>query len=193
MWSPYMQVKLEVLTAIDLAPSQTLKGESRWSDHHDTFRFPFPRQRADCCQFTLNNAPMGLSVQSVSYVNSTTATITLAYTGADFDVNYPAFSVTIAASEISVDYPVTSNAVIIHAHVEGTTTIALEGAYLKLTITPVSGAQSYVVYGSSDPFGSYGLITNAGTFGTGSEANVWRIPADYFTENRHFFKVSAIL
>ena len=197
MWSPYMQVVLEspVTATATITPSQTLEEVNlngaiitltlSDSTFHDNVLI--------AANFTLNNAPMGLSVQSVSYVNSTTATITLAYTGADFDVNYSAFSVTIAASEISVDYPVTSNAVIIHAHVEGTTTIALEGAYLKLTITPVSGAQSYVVYGSSDPFGSYGLITNAGTFGTGSEANVWRIPANYFTENRHFFKVSAVL
>ena len=51
--------------------------------------------------FILNNAPAG-SVASVSYVNASTARITLGFNGMDFDQNYPNFSVTVNSAELSV-------------------------------------------------------------------------------------------
>ncbi len=128
-------------------------------------------------------------------MNSTTAIITLAFTGEDFDLNYHDFSVTVAAAEISVSYPVTSdNQITIHAHIEGTATIALDGTDIKITITPVAGAVSYLVYGSPDPFGAYLIISDeTGSFGEEPETNVWRVPQSYFEQNMHFFKVSAVL
>lgn len=76
--------------------------------------------------------------------------------------------------------------------VESTATITLDGANIRITITPVAGAVSYIVYGSSDPYGTYLDISNAGTFGTEPENNVWTVPQSYFPENRYFFKVSAV-
>ncbi|MCB5284506.1 MAG: endonuclease [Candidatus Cloacimonetes bacterium] len=197
MWSPYLQVVLDnpVTATATITPTQTLE-EVNLNGATVTYTLSdasFSDSSLSASNFTLNNAPAGLSIQSVSHVNSTTALITLAFTGTDFDSNYADFSITVATAELSVDYPVTSNTDVIHAHVEGTATIALEGADIKLTLTPVPGAVSYVVYGSSDPYGSYELISDT----TGSfdpmEPNVWRVTANYFTENRLFFKVSAVL
>lgn len=197
MWSPYLEVILQspVTASASITPSQTLE-EVNLNGATLTFVLSdatFIDSVLLLTNFTLNNAPSGLSVQSVSYENSTTALITLAFTGTDFDVNYPTFSVTIAAAEISVSYSVTSNAIIIHAHVEGTATIALDGANIRITITPVAGAVSYIVYGSSEPYDTYLDISSTGNFGATPQNNIWLIPAEYFLMNRHFFKVSAVL
>lgn len=196
MWSPYLQVVLDepvTATAI-ITPSQTLE-EINLAGSILTLTLSnatFTDATLLAANFTLNNAPAGLSVASVSYVNASTARITLGFNGMDFDQNYPNFSVTVNSAELSVPYNVTSNAITIHAHVEGTATLALEGSNLKLTITPVPGAVSYRVFGSTDPYGQYTDIGSAGVFDP-AESNVWRIPQDYFTEPRHFFKVSAVL
>ncbi len=199
MWSPYLQVVLlsPVTATAIITPGQTLE-ETNLNGATVTFILSdttFADSNLLVSNFTLNNAPAGLSVQSVSYVNSTTASIILAFTGEDFDLNYPDFSVTVAAVEISVTYPVISeNEITIHAHVEGMATIALDGTDIKITITPVAGAVSYIVYGSPDPFGTYLIISDeAGDFGEEPETNVWRVPQSYFEQNMHFFKVSAVL
>ena len=197
MWSPYLQVVLDnpVTATATITPTQTLE-EINLNGATVTYTLSdasFSDSSLLASNFTLNTAPAGLSIQSVSHVNPTAALITLAFTGTDFNSNHADFSITAAAAELSVDYPVTSNTATIHAHVEGTATIALDGAYIKITITAVTDAVSYQVYGSSDPYGTYELISDT----TGSfdpmEPNVWRVTANYFTENRHFFKVSAVL
>ncbi len=197
MWSPNLQVVLlsPVTATATITPAQVLE-EINLSGATVTFALAdatFTDDVLMTANFTLNNAPAGLSVQSVSYVNSTTALITLAFTGVDFDANFAGFSVAVAAAEVSVSYPVNSNPITIHAHVEVTATLVLDGANLKLTITLVTGAASYVVYGSPDPYGTYELISDdSGTFDP-LDANVWRIPAVFFPGNRYFFKVSAVL
>ena len=50
--------------------------------------------------FTLNNAPAGTTVESVSYTDSNTAVVNLAFDGTDFDVDVTTFTITIAAAEI---------------------------------------------------------------------------------------------
>ncbi|MBP7205081.1 MAG: endonuclease [Candidatus Cloacimonetes bacterium] len=199
MWSPYLQVVLlsPVTATATITPAQTLE-ETNLNGASVTFILTdatFADSSLLVSNFTLNNAPAGLSIQSVNHVNSTTAIITLAFTGEDFDLNYHDFSVTVAAAEISVSYPVTSdNQITIHAHIEGTATIALDGTDIKITITPVAGAVSYLVYGSPDPFGAYLIISDeTGSFGEEPETNVWRVPQSYFEQNMHFFKVSAVL
>lgn len=197
MWSPYLEVVLEspVTATASITPAQDLDEVNL---NGATLSFVLTDATfADgvllISNFTLNSAPAGLGIQNISYVNTTTAIITLAFTGEDFDANYGSYSLTVAAAEISVDYPVTSNTITIHAHVEGTATIALDGGNLRITITPVPGAVSYVVYGSPEPYGTYMNLSGQGTFGPDPETNVWWIPAAYFIENRHFFKVSAVL
>lgn len=65
----------------------------------------------DAANFTLNNAPSGVSISGVSYTNATTAQITLAYNDTDFDTSIANFSVTIASSELSAAQNLTSSSV----------------------------------------------------------------------------------
>lgn len=51
--------------------------------------------------FTLNNAPAGVTVNSVVYNSSTSALLTFAYDGTDFDTNISNLSITIAGSELT--------------------------------------------------------------------------------------------
>ena len=68
--------------------------------------------------FTLNNAPIGISVNSVSYVDSVNFIIILAYDGTDFDSDYNNFSITISSAELAGDDNLTSNELIITAEIE---------------------------------------------------------------------------
>lgn len=68
--------------------------------------------------FSLNNAPSGVSISSVTYLTNTTATVTLAYDGTDFDANVTNFSVTVAGSELTLGNPLTTNNLTITAVVE---------------------------------------------------------------------------
>lgn len=194
MWSPYLSVTLAnpVVATATITPVQQLE-EINLASSVLTFSVQnttFTDGTLLTSNFILNNAPAGLSIQSVSYVNSTTATIILAFNGTDFDVNYSSFTVTVAAAEISAGYSVTSSAISILAHVEGITTIDLDGVYIKLNITPVTGAVIYRVFASSDPYGTFTEISTAGTFDPVS-INIWRIEAAL--ADRRFFRVSAIV
>ena len=50
--------------------------------------------------FTLYNTPSGISIQSVQGNTPTSATVNLAFDGRDFDVNYPDFTLEIAAAAL---------------------------------------------------------------------------------------------
>lgn len=83
--------------------------------------------------FTLNNAPSGTSVNSVTYNSATNATVTLTFNGTDFDANVSNFSITVAGSELTTGSPVTSNTLTITAITEVVPT---------LTTTAISGTTS---------------------------------------------------
>jgi len=68
--------------------------------------------------FTLNNNPVGSSIQTVTYVSSTEATLTVAFDGTDFDSDITNFSITILSAEISSSSDLTSNDLTIVATVE---------------------------------------------------------------------------
>ncbi|OVE77836.1 hypothetical protein BVX99_01545, partial [bacterium F16] len=53
----------------------------------------------DAGNFILNNAPAGLSIESVTYDNASQATVALAFDGTDFDSDVTTFSMTLAAVE----------------------------------------------------------------------------------------------
>jgi hypothetical protein len=65
--------------------------------------------------FTLNNAPVGLSIESLTYNTNTEAELALAFDGTDFDTDYPVFSITIDGTELSASANLTSNAIPITA------------------------------------------------------------------------------
>lgn len=68
--------------------------------------------------FDLNNPPAGTSVNTVTYISSTEATISLSFNGTDFDVDVTNFSITVSSSELSGSLDLTSNEIAIVATVE---------------------------------------------------------------------------
>jgi hypothetical protein len=68
--------------------------------------------------FTLNNAPVGLSVEDLNVISYDSATITLGYTGDDFDTDYVDFNITIDGSLLTSGDDLTSNVLSIYASVE---------------------------------------------------------------------------
>lgn len=68
--------------------------------------------------FTLNNSPAGCAVQTVSYVSSTEATLTLAFDGTDFDSDITNFSITVSSGEITGSSDLSSNDLTIVATTE---------------------------------------------------------------------------
>ncbi len=197
MWSPYLEVVLlspETASAT-IIPSQTLR-----EDRLDGASLTLILDNASFADaillpqnFTLNNAPTGLSIRAVNYLDATTATIILAYSGPGFDSNYDNFNLTVAALELNVSYSVTSNSLTIHALVESSAIISLENGNIRLDIAPVIGAEGYIIYGSPDPYGIFTDISDSGAFGSDPDANIWLIPPEFIDENRYFFKVAAFM
>ena len=61
----------------------------------------FKDSTLDKANFTLTNAPAGVSIKEVKYVNSERAIITLSYDGTDFDSDVTDMTVKIASSELT--------------------------------------------------------------------------------------------
>ncbi len=193
MYSPYMAVtpSQPAIPTAALTPSGTLE-EIILNGSVLTFTMTnttFTDGALLAANFVLNNAPVGLTIQSVSNINTTTASITLAFTGTDFDTNYTAFTVTVLDAEIAATSNLTSSALTIKAHVEGSATIALVGDFVRLTITPVSGAAIYHVFASAEPYGDYLEISLQGDFDP-LNINIWSI--DTALADKRFFCVSAV-
>jgi len=110
--------------------------------------------------FTLNNAPSGVTIQSVAYNSSTTATVTLAYNNTDFDANVTNFSISINGSELASASNLTSNNLTITAVTE------------TLTVNTGTLAFGTVCNGSSKElsFTLSGTGLKAGTISLGSLA-----------------------
>jgi len=96
--------------------------------------------------FTLNNAPAGVSLSTATWVSSTSATLTLAFDGTDFDADVTDFSVTVLPAELDPAVNITSNALTITAVVEAAgltisdpvlTEENLDGNTLDLTLDQV--------------------------------------------------------
>ncbi len=194
IWSPYLAVTLgnPVIATAALSSGQPLEEPTL---HGAPLSLTLSNANFSdasllSSNFSLNNAPLGIYIQSVSYVNSVTATILLGFNGTDFDANFTAFSVTVAGSELSVGYSVTSSTLPLIAHVEGQASIALEGGYIRLTLLPVPNAASYRIFAATEPYGAYSEISSAGAFDPFSP-NIWRIDSALF--DRRFYKVAAIL
>lgn len=68
--------------------------------------------------FILNDAPVGVSIETLTARNTHSINVQLAYDGTDFDVNYPSFSVQLLAVGSSIGEDIVSNAIAIEAVVE---------------------------------------------------------------------------
>gem|GEM_PF-609532 len=139
--------------------------------------------------FVLNNAPAGVSIASVSYVNSTRATIILGFNGMDFDSNISTMTVTINNIELATTSNITSNNLNITAFYETPLSIDVVNGRVLLNVTAVPGAISYKIFASNGPSGTYPEVTNTGIFTPGTP-NRWTETAA--TQGRKFFKAVAI-
>ena len=75
----------------------------------------FNDETLDKTNFSLNNAPQGTSVDAVNFVNTDTATVTLAFDGIDFDDNISNFYIVVAGAEVTGGSNVTSSTLTITA------------------------------------------------------------------------------
>jgi hypothetical protein len=94
--------------------------------------------------FTLNNAPAGVSIASVSSVSGTQYHLTLAYDGTDFSGDIAAFSVTVAQSALTNGDSVTSGSLSIGGIAEPLTI----SAALPLTESNLNGQLLNVTLGT---------------------------------------------
>jgi len=85
-------------------------------------------------KFTLNNAPSGTTISSVTRTDDTHAAIVLAYDGTDFDANITTFNITIAADQLAGAVDLTSGNLTITATIEVAPTVT--------TTDPVSAIAS---------------------------------------------------
>ncbi|MDD2387064.1 MAG: T9SS type A sorting domain-containing protein [Bacteroidales bacterium] len=69
----------------------------------------------DVNNFTLNNAPVGLDISDVTYVDPNNATVTLSFDGTNFDVDITDFSISVAGIELNLGNALTSNSMTITA------------------------------------------------------------------------------
>jgi hypothetical protein len=121
----------------------------------------FADSTLDASNFTLNNAPTGLTVESVSYTNDTHCAVNLAYDGTDFDSNVTNLSVTIAAAELASGLNLTSGVLTITASIETAPSVATDSVSTYTAITATMGGnvtadggesvtERGVVYSSTD-------------------------------------------
>ncbi|HAN10768.1 MAG TPA: hypothetical protein DCP90_09195 [Clostridiales bacterium] len=74
--------------------------------------------------FTLNNAPAGTTIESVTYTDTTHANVALAFSGIDFDADVTTFTITVAAGELAGGNPLVTGNMTITAVVEPVTPAA---------------------------------------------------------------------
>ncbi len=141
--APLTSNNLTITAVVEASPALTVSGSLTETNlngvvitmslANDTFK----DSTLDKANFTLNNAPTGTSISSVTYVNDTGATMTLSFNGTDFDTNITNFTITIGTTELTSNANLTSNSLTITAVVEATSSVAISGS---LTETNVNGA-----------------------------------------------------
>jgi len=191
MYSPYMAVTLSASASAQLNSGTPLTeynlndallqlnlANTTWKDN---VLIP--------ANFTVNNAPVGLSLLSVQYLSSNSALLVLHFDNTDFDDNILNFSVTIDAAEINFPSSITTNALTIIAYIESPLTIQIQGQQLILNIQTVMEADAYTVFSSIEPYGTYSEISLSGNFDALIPTR-WTciLPSD----NTRFYKAAAI-
>lgn len=78
--------------------------------------------------FALTNAPAGVSIENIAYIDNTHCTVNLAYNGNDIDSNFKTFCLKIAAAELSCKTALTSGVLQINATVEISPSITTKDA-----------------------------------------------------------------
>jgi len=115
--------------------------------------------------FTLNNAPAGVTVNSVAYGTTTTATVTLAYDGTDFDADINNCNIVIAGAELTGGNPLTSNNLIIShvAEEPGNHVASFTGAVISDVMAKVTWTDNNDAGDPADGFLLEGYLTALGS------------------------------
>lgn len=115
----------------------------------------------DSSNFTLNNAPSGVSIASVNYIDPSSVSLILAYDNTDFDNNITDFNITISGVELTASNPLTSNNLNINAVVE-TLTVGVISSFGNQCVNLLSAEQSFTISGSNLKAGTITLAALSG-------------------------------
>ncbi len=116
--------------------------------------------------FTLNNAPTGLSIGSVTYNSTTSVTLNLTYSG-DFDANVTNFNVTVAAGILTLNGALTTNNITLTALAESIS-VGTVTAFGSQAVNTTSSEKSFTISGtvrgdiSITPPSGYEISTGTG-------------------------------
>ena len=189
MYSPYMEVTLSASAQLNSGTALTEYNLNAAILQLNLVDTTWRDNILMLANFTINNAPDGLSLLSVQYLSSNSALLVMHFDNADFDDNILDFCVTIDAAEINYPSSITTNSLAIIAYVESPLTIQIQGQQLILNIQTVAEADAYVVFSSIEPYGIYSEISSSGNFDA-------QIPTRWTcilpTENIRFYKAAAV-
>lgn len=110
--------------------------------------------------FTLNNAPPGVTVSDVQYSSSTSATLKLAYDDTDFDTNVSNLSITVAGTELNSGANLTTSSLPITALIESLSVSTITDFGSKCLNTETTN--TFTVSGSNLKQGSVNLASLSG-------------------------------
>jgi len=114
----------------------------------------------DVANFTLNNAPTGLTIDEVVYDTPTTAIISLLYDQTDFDTTISNFSISIAAAELSTAQNLTSSTLSITAVLESLTVSSINSFGVKCLNSETT--ESFTISGNNLKIGDISLASLTG-------------------------------
>ncbi|UPQ78889.1 T9SS type A sorting domain-containing protein [Flavobacterium azooxidireducens] len=108
----------------------------------------FNSNTLNVADFALNNAPSGLTLNQITWINSTEAEVSFSYNDEDFDVDVTNFSITINASTLDSNTTLTTLDMAINALIE---TLEVSGDLLfeDVCVNQESQIESFEVSGSN--------------------------------------------
>lgn len=165
MYSPHQRVSLLPSATASLSSDAALD-EYNLSSSQLTLYLDgcsFIHENLEVTNFTLWGAPDGLSIQSVQYINPTSAMIYLNFDESNFDDNHQ-LQIQISASVTSLEADLVSNPLKIIAYVETLLSISINDHQLSLEITPVSDCSGYKIFGANQPYSRFEDCTQMGEF-----------------------------
>jgi hypothetical protein len=99
----------------------------------------FVDNQINTSNLALNNAPQGLTIKSVSWIDSQHVFLTLAFDGMDFDQDISNFSINLNQLELAGFNSLTSNTLSIAAFIESRVDVLTDHELFKLYPNPCQG------------------------------------------------------
>lgn len=189
MYSPFMMVELLPSAEASLSSAAPLD-EYNLHEAQLTLNLQgctFSSSSLNLAHFTLLGAPNGLNIQSIQYLSSSSAAISLSFDGSDFDTNQY-LQIQISPSAITSPATLTSSSLKVTAYVETTLSISISNSQLILQLSPVTDSAGYKIFSTTEPYSQYQDCTAAGSFQTG---NPLRWIHSSPPQQRAFYKAAA--